>query len=81
MTLPETPSSSRTIHLRRPAILSVVEGVYVPVGDAGLVDEVETLWAARCDENPAYFDGRIYHVLGVHRGRLIRTLAGSTHRS
>ena len=32
-----------------------------------LLDEVERRWRELCRRNPAYFDGRLYHVLGVHR--------------
>ncbi len=60
-------SNPRLIRLRRPAILSVADGVFVPEGSSGLMDEVEGRWAALCEDNPAYFDGRLYHVLGVHR--------------
>lgn len=31
------------------------------------MDEVEQRWNALCKTNPAYYDGRLYHVLGVHR--------------
>ena len=57
--------SPRVIHLRRPAVLSVQEGVFVPQGNQ--LDEVDQRWAALCKANPAYYDGRLYHVLGVHR--------------
>lgn len=64
--------SARTILLRRPAVLSVTEGVFVPPGsgerdDERILDEVDRRWQRCCEENPAYFDGRMYHVLGVHR--------------
>jgi len=32
-----------------------------------VLDEVERRWDELCQRNPAYFDGRLYHVLGVHR--------------
>jgi 8-oxo-dGTP pyrophosphatase MutT (NUDIX family) len=57
----------RTIHLRRPATLSVQEGVFVPEVAPSVAREVEQRWAALVRANPAYFDGRLYHVLGVHR--------------
>lgn len=62
----------RTIRLRRPATLSVQEGVFVPTApdgvDAGMVmDEVDVRWNSLRAGNPAYFDGRLCHVLGVHR--------------
>jgi 8-oxo-dGTP pyrophosphatase MutT (NUDIX family) len=59
--------SPRLIRLRRPATLSVQEGVFVPRGDRGLLAEVDRRWAELCRKNPAYFDGRLFHVLGVHR--------------
>jgi 8-oxo-dGTP pyrophosphatase MutT (NUDIX family) len=66
----------RTIHLRRPATLAVQQGVYVPQTLAGaslspnapgLLDQIEQRWTDLLRSNPAYFDGRLYHVLGVHR--------------
>ena len=57
----------RTVHLRRPATLSVQGGVFVPQGAPGFLDEIDRRWRALCESNPAYFDGRLYHVLGVHR--------------
>jgi len=63
--------SPRTILLRRPAVLSVMEGVFVPAssspGPGDVLDEIERRWARRCAEIPALYDGRLYHVLGVHR--------------
>jgi 8-oxo-dGTP pyrophosphatase MutT (NUDIX family) len=56
---------SRTIHLRRPPTLQLVEGVFVPPVER--LEEVDRRWAALCRANPAYFDGRVCHVLGVHR--------------
>jgi 8-oxo-dGTP pyrophosphatase MutT (NUDIX family) len=55
----------RTIKLRRPPTLSVMDTPFVPPRQ--LLEEVERRWAALCRKNPAYFDGRLYHVLGVHR--------------
>lgn len=55
------------ILLRRPASLSLIGGPFVPEGGPGLLDDVDRRWAALCRRNPAYFDGRMYHVLGVHR--------------
>ncbi len=62
----------RTIRLRRPATLSVQEGVYVPtapprLGGAHLLNEIERRWNLLRRSNSAYFDGRLCHVLGVHR--------------
>lgn len=58
---------SRIIRLRRPVTLSIMDGPFVPRGNGGLLDEVERRWNALRRENPAYFDGRLLHVLGVHR--------------
>ncbi|MCH8316434.1 MAG: NUDIX hydrolase [Planctomycetes bacterium] len=56
---------ARLIHLRRPPVLQVQDELFVP--DGNILDEVDQRWAALCDLNSAYFDGRMYHVLGVHR--------------
>lgn len=40
-------------------------GPFVPAGAD--LDVVERRWNDLCVSNPAYFDGRIWHVLGVHR--------------
>lgn len=62
----------RAIRLRRPATLSVQEGVFVPTAPPGadakmIMDEVDRRWNALRAGNAAYFDGRLCHVLGVHR--------------
>jgi 8-oxo-dGTP pyrophosphatase MutT (NUDIX family) len=65
----------RTIHLRRPPTLSVQEGVFVPrpggpptpAPPHSVLDEIESPWQALRESNPTYFDGRLCHVLGVHR--------------
>jgi 8-oxo-dGTP pyrophosphatase MutT (NUDIX family) len=57
--------TNRLIRLRRPPVLQFADGPFVP--DSVRLEEVEWRWAALCDENPAYFDGRLYHVIGVHR--------------
>lgn len=54
----------RCLHLRRPPVIAPVEEPFVPAAD---VTEVDRRWAALRDENPAYFDGRLCHVFGVHR--------------
>ncbi len=56
---------SRCIHLRRPAVLHVQVGLFVPEGN--VLDEVDRRWDALCDSKPAYFDGRAYNVLRVNR--------------
>lgn len=66
--MPSPPHDApRTIRLRRPATLSVLDEPFVPDGDLGLLDEVENRWQALCERNPRYYDGRLYHVIGVHR--------------
>lgn len=39
----------------------------MPVPPHSLLDEIERRWNALRQSNPAYFDGRLCHVLGVHR--------------
>jgi 8-oxo-dGTP pyrophosphatase MutT (NUDIX family) len=46
-------------------VLHAQPGPFVPAGAD--LDDVERRWSALCAANPAYFDGRIWHVLGVHR--------------
>ncbi|UCD74639.1 MAG: NUDIX domain-containing protein [Phycisphaerales bacterium] len=58
---------SRCIRLRRPATLSVMDEPHVPDVPAAKLAEVQWRWEALCRDNPRYFDGRVYHVLGVHR--------------
>ncbi|MGI9014905.1 MAG: NUDIX hydrolase [Phycisphaerales bacterium] len=59
---------SRYIKLRRPAVLSVIDdgGPFVPTG-RDVLNAVDRRWEQLARENAAYFDGRVYHVLGVHR--------------
>jgi 8-oxo-dGTP pyrophosphatase MutT (NUDIX family) len=57
----------RTIHLRRPPVLTLQDGVFVPEVDRNVFDEVERRWRAICEASPAAFDGRVCHVLGIHR--------------
>lgn len=56
---------SRCIHLRRPAVLHVQEGLFVPQGN--VMDEIDHRWDVLCNSNPASVDGRAYNVLGVSR--------------
>jgi len=58
-------STSRIIRLRRPPTLHVQEEPFVP--QCANLDDVDARWRALCSKNPAYFDGRLLHVLGVHR--------------
>lgn len=57
--------AERCIMLRRPATLSTMDEPFVP--EHADMDEVDQRWAACCERNPAYFDGRVLHVIGVHR--------------
>ena len=58
-------ASGRIIRLRRPPVLALDDTPFVPPG----VDlaEVDRRWKTLCVANPAYFDGRLCHVVGVHR--------------
>ncbi len=40
---------------------------HVPDVPPEMLAEVEWRWEALCRDNPRYFDGRLYHVFGVHR--------------
>jgi 8-oxo-dGTP pyrophosphatase MutT (NUDIX family) len=55
---------ARCILLRRPATLSIVDEPFVP---DGALEEVDARWDDLRAINPAYYDGRLLHVLGVHR--------------
>ena len=56
---------SRVIRLRRPPAIQQVGGVFVP--ESGQLDEVDRRWRRMCAANSSYFDGRLWHVIGVHR--------------
>lgn len=61
-------SAPRTIRIRRPPTLHLVDHPFLPRGTRHVsLDEIDARWAALCKANPAYFDGPTYHVLGVHR--------------
>ena len=53
------------MRLRRPATIYVQDGTFVP--DRSSLDEVDSRFTKLCKQNPAVYDGRILHVLGVHR--------------
>lgn len=57
----------RVIHLRRPAVLQMLDAPFVPAGDAALLDEIDVRWERRRAANPALHDGRLTHVIGVQR--------------
>ncbi|MDG2291831.1 MAG: NUDIX domain-containing protein [Phycisphaerales bacterium] len=54
----------RTIMLRRPPICVAVDDPFVPDVD---LQDVAHRWQRLQERNPAVFDGRLMHVLGVHR--------------
>lgn len=61
---------SRVIRLRRPPVLAAIDGLFVPEDASrgrALHDEIERRWDLLRQSNPAYFDGRLWHVLNVHR--------------
>jgi len=45
-------------------VIRIAHLPFVPRGD---LRQVDRRWAALCAANPAFFDGRILHVLAVHR--------------
>jgi 8-oxo-dGTP pyrophosphatase MutT (NUDIX family) len=45
----------------------MIDQPFVPAGDASVMDEVARRWDELQAANPAYFDGRLCHVIGVHR--------------
>ena len=55
----------RLIQLRRPPVVSVAAEPWVPEGIDPV--QVESCWQSIMDANPKAFDGRVLHVLGVHR--------------
>ena len=60
-----TADADRCIRLRRPPVLSVIDEPFVP--DGVDIDQVDARWESLQQSNPAFFDGRALHVLGVHR--------------
>ncbi|MCH2148500.1 MAG: NUDIX hydrolase [Phycisphaerales bacterium] len=54
----------RAIMLRRPPICAAVDDPFVPDVD---LEDVAHRWQQLQERNPAVFDGRVMHVLGVHR--------------
>jgi 8-oxo-dGTP pyrophosphatase MutT (NUDIX family) len=65
--------NQRTIRLRRPPTITMHDTPFVPVAREGqgshdeVMAEVDRRFDALCSDNPAVFDGRLCHVLGVHR--------------
>jgi 8-oxo-dGTP pyrophosphatase MutT (NUDIX family) len=64
------------IHLRRPAVVQVSPDTWLP--DAALGEQAERRWAVMLDANENLFNGRLLHVVGVHRnghgGATIQTM-------
>lgn len=60
-------NTARLIRLRRPPVLHVQPEPFVPNVQTQVLEQAEQRWRTLCARNPAYFDGRIWHVLGVHR--------------
>lgn len=60
-------NAARLIRLRRPPVLHVQPEPFVPNVQTQVLEQAEQRWRTLCASNPAYFDGRIWHVLGVHR--------------
>lgn len=58
-------NESRVIPLRRPPVLNVVPGAFVPATPS--LEEIDAAWSSLRRRNPRYFDGRMLHVLGVSR--------------
>lgn len=76
-----TGDGQRCILLRRPPVLSVIDEPFVPEGIDPV--EVDDRWHRLQQANPALFDGRVLHVLGVHRnghGGVTIHLAESSYR-
>jgi ADP-ribose pyrophosphatase YjhB (NUDIX family) len=61
----EAVTDARIIPLRRPPVLNVVPGAFVPTTPS--LEEVDRAWASLRRGNARYFDGRMLHVLGVSR--------------
>ncbi|MFK7961676.1 MAG: NUDIX hydrolase [Phycisphaerales bacterium] len=71
----------RAIMLRRPPVVHMVSGPFVP--ESPRVAEVDERWALFCERVPAAFDGPVLQVLGVHRnghGGATVHLAESSYR-
>lgn len=61
------PAPRRCIRLRRPPSIVPTEPIFLPELDEAGRARVERRWTALCAANPAYFDGQLLHVVGVHR--------------
>lgn len=57
--------NDRLITLRRPPVVHVETQPWVP--DRVDSEVVDSCWAEILDHNPKAFDGRVLHVIGVHR--------------
>jgi len=85
MTLAEDPgagpTSGRRIILRRPPVIHVTPGPFVP--EHPRIGEVDERWAAFRERVPAAFDGRVMHVIGAHRnghGGVVMHLVETAYR-
>jgi 8-oxo-dGTP pyrophosphatase MutT (NUDIX family) len=58
-------AAGRLVPLRRPPLISVVEGPFVP--ERASLDEVDRAWEALVRRVPRAFDGPMLHVLGTSR--------------
>ena len=66
MSLPDSgPSSERMIALRRPPVIVMQQGRWVP--EAMSLEEVDARWQDLCRVNDRYFDGDVLQVLSVVR--------------
>ena len=63
--LARAPGPDRLIPLRRPPLLSVIEGRFVPEGLS--LDAVDSGWESLRTRVPHAHDGAILHVLGTSR--------------
>lgn len=60
-----TSTRPRLIRLRRPPTIIAIDEPFVP--QARDLGEIDRAWSGLCARNPAFFDGRLLHVIGVHR--------------
>ncbi len=56
---------ARTINLRRAPVLHADDTPFVSQRIA--LEQIDRHWQHLCTENPAYFDGQLWHVINVHR--------------
>lgn len=81
LTEDDQAGGGRRILLRRPPVVHVAEGPFVP--EHPRVAEVDERWAAFRERVPAAFDGRVMHVIGAHRnghGGVVMHLVETAYR-